>query len=64
MIILPAMQTMTKTAMRKKFGSAYHVAKILGISQSAISRWKRVPEHHLEYLLAHPGGKLKRGGPR
>jgi hypothetical protein len=57
-------KTMSLSAMRAKFGSAYHVSKILGISQGAISRWKRVPDHHLARLHDHPGGRLKRGGLR
>lgn len=57
-------KTMSIAAMRRKFGSDYHVAQVLKISQSAVSRWKAVPAHRVEALLAHPGGKLKRGGPR
>lgn len=57
-------KTMSLSAMRKKFGSYYHVALILDLNESTIGRWKRVPPHHLDKLLAHPGGKLVRGGRR
>lgn len=55
----------TLAAMRKKFGSLYHIAKTLNLCESTVSRWgKYVPEHHVDVLLTHPGGKLKRGGKR
>lgn len=57
--------TMTVAEAVKKFGTRYHIAKVLRITESAVSRWgAMVPQHRVSKLLRHPGGRLKRGGLR
>jgi hypothetical protein len=60
-----ATKPMTVAEAVSKFGSMYHVAKILGISQSAVGRWgEMVPQHRAGKLHAKPAKKLQRGGFR
>ncbi len=59
------MTKLTKAAAKRKFGSFYHVAKVLGLTPSSVGRWVRyVPDKYVAELNAHPGGQLERGGKR
>jgi hypothetical protein len=56
---------MTVAAARKKFGSLYHIAKLLDRNISSVSRWgKYVPQDYVATLQALPESRLKRGGVR
>jgi hypothetical protein len=63
--IMAAMTKLTKAAAKRKFGSYYHIAKVLGLEPSSVTRWVRfVPEKYVPALEAHPGGVLEKGGKR
>jgi hypothetical protein len=59
------MTKLTKAAAKRKFGSYYHIAKVLGLTPSSVGRWERfVPDKYVPQLDAHPGGRLEMGGKR
>jgi len=58
------MAQITLSAAVRKFGSKYHVALLCDVSQSTVSRWKAIPEHHIKTLEETPAKRLKRGGKR
>lgn len=41
------------------FGSQHKLAKFLGLHQSNISRWKKIPHHHQKEIEQHTNGELK-----
>lgn len=57
-------KTMTVAEARKKFGSYYHIARIVNRNLSTVLKWQRIPAEHIPTLLNHPGGRLQRGGRR
>jgi hypothetical protein len=59
------MNKLTVSAAKHKFGSLYHVAKLLNLNRSSIGRWGRyVPDKYAQALHALPAQKLERGGKR
>jgi len=47
---------MTKAAAKRKFGSYYRIAQVVGRNRSVVGRWgKYVPEQHVATLEAAQG---------
>jgi hypothetical protein len=56
----------TKREAVRLLGSEYHIAIICDVYRSTVSRWKRIPDEHVNKILSVPPDKrkLKRGGLR
>ena len=58
------MDKITLAAAVRKFGSRYHIARLLDLAPSSVCRWKAIPDDMQAKLIALPASKLKRGGKR
>lgn len=48
--------TMTKAAAKRKHGSLYRIAQVLGVNRSTVGRWGRnVPARYVQQLLDTAG---------
>jgi hypothetical protein len=56
------MAQITVAEARRKFGSNYHIARLVGVHKSTVGRWGRmVPKEHAPKLVELPAARLKRG---
>jgi hypothetical protein len=63
--MLRIMDKITLAQARIKFGSNYHIARLLGLNASSVCRWGRwVPDKYAAILISTPGLHLSRGGKR
>ena len=59
------MSKLTLSAAKRKFGSLYHVAKLLELHPSTVTRWGQyVPDKYAPKLESIPAKRLEQGGAR